>query len=67
MVSFLIISSITANNKSFKAFNLDRLTFSGKAIISSNSSINFTLGISFEGIKNLILFVGIKETIPTHL
>ena len=52
MVSFLIISSITANNKSFKAFNLDRLTFSGKATISSNSSKNFTLGISIEGIKN---------------
>ena len=53
--------------KSFKPFNLDRLTFSGRATISSNSSKNFTLGISFEGIKNLILFVGMKETIPTHL
>ena len=67
MVSFLIISSITANNKSFKAFNLDRLTFSGRATISSNSSKNFALGISFEGIKTLILFIGMKETIPTHL
>ena len=67
MVSFLIISSITANNKSFNAFNLDRLTFSGRATISSNSSKNFALGISFEGIITLILFVGMKETIPTHL